>query len=174
MKLFRIALISAAVSAAILGVASAGVYKWVDKDGQVRYGDRPPPSEAGTAQEVNRSAVPMALQDRLKKMDPDFRIKRINGNLGIASVCLEVNRHDRGDPQFVQEFASSKLGEIHKVADLAYGYGTEYDDQGQTIGTTQKADDRCPDRRNDRNSSTMFRIYQITFDPKAVSAYRTQ
>jgi hypothetical protein len=173
MKFFRMALIGAAAFAAISGVARAGVYKWVDKDGHVKYGDRLPPDQAGSAQEVNRSAVPLALQERLKKLDPDFRIKRISGNLGIAAVCLEVFPNDRGDPRFVQEFATSKLGDIRKAADLAYGYETEYDEGGVARRNVKKADDRCPDRRNDRDNSATFRIYQLIFDPKAVSAYRT-
>jgi hypothetical protein len=174
MKPFRAALIVAVVAAAVSTVAAAGVYKWVDKDGHVKYGDRPPPSEAAAAQEVNRSAVPVALQERLRKLDPDFTIRRINGNVGIASVCLELDPYERGDPRFVQEFGTSKLGEIRKAADLSHGYETEYDDNGRQVRNARKADDRCPDRRNDREATTIFRIYQITFDPKAVSAYRTE
>lgn len=174
MNAYQWALIAAAAAAAMSGAASAGVYKWVDKDGKVRYGDRPPPSEAATVQEVNRSAVPMALQERLRKLDTDFRIKRINGNVNVASVCLEVNAQDREEPAFVREFAMTKLGEIRRVGDVSHGYATEYDEDGRTVGHDRKPDDRCPDRSQDRSNRTMFRIYQITFDPQAVNAYRTQ
>lgn len=172
MKPFQLALISAGICALMAGTAGAGVYKWVDKDGKVRYSDRPPPEQAGAAQEVNRSAVPIALQERLRKMDPDFSIKRISGNLTSAAVCLEVKQHDRDVPQFVSAFEASNLGKIQKAADIYDGYAQEYDEQGQSMNRVKKVDDRCPQRRVTYETNTAFRVYEIKFDPKAVSAYR--
>jgi len=36
-------LLSAALALAVCGAAQAQLYRWVDKDGKVRYGDTPPP-----------------------------------------------------------------------------------------------------------------------------------
>lgn len=38
--------------------ASAGVYRWVDENGQVQYGDRPPPEAANSDEVVIRNQGP--------------------------------------------------------------------------------------------------------------------
>jgi hypothetical protein len=50
------------------GLAQAQTYRWVDKDGKVHYGDRPPPAAAGQVQERKLGApaadksLPYAVQ----------------------------------------------------------------------------------------------------------------
>lgn len=41
----------------IAGVAHAQTYRWVDKDGKVHYGDRPPASAVGSVQERKLGAT---------------------------------------------------------------------------------------------------------------------
>lgn len=38
------------------GLAQAQAYRWVDKDGKVHYGDRPPPAAPGKVQELKMGA----------------------------------------------------------------------------------------------------------------------
>jgi len=38
------------------GLAQAQAYRWIDKDGKVHYGDRPPPAAAGKVQELKLGA----------------------------------------------------------------------------------------------------------------------
>lgn len=45
------------VSLLCAGLAHAqNAYRWVDRDGKVHYGDRPPPAKAGKAQELKLTA----------------------------------------------------------------------------------------------------------------------
>ena len=69
------------IAAAILlatATVAAQVYKWVDKDGKVQYGDSPPPASAtkteakkiDTAPSASAVAAPAkSLQDRAKESD---------------------------------------------------------------------------------------------------------
>ena len=47
----------------IAGSAGAQMYKWVDKDGKVRYGDTPPPGTAVTSVRAPQSAAAIAAPE---------------------------------------------------------------------------------------------------------------
>ena len=80
MLMHRLALLCALLPAA---GAQAEVYKWVDKDGHVKYGDHPPADDPA-ARQVNASNVPVALQDRLKSLDGGYGV--LNMCIGLANV----------------------------------------------------------------------------------------
>lgn len=44
-----------------------GVYKWVDGNGNVHYGDRPPATAAPTEVEIEKSPVPTATDERRRE-----------------------------------------------------------------------------------------------------------
>src|SRR3954471_13976803 len=46
------------VALAFSGVAAAQAYKWVDKDGKVRYGDTPPPGVKATPLKIQSGPKP--------------------------------------------------------------------------------------------------------------------
>ncbi len=48
---------------AVAGSAGAQMYKWVDKDGKVRYGDTPPPGAAVAPVKAPQSAAPAAAPE---------------------------------------------------------------------------------------------------------------
>ena len=180
MKLQNLALIGGMAIAAITWTADAAVYKWVDKDGKVKYGDRPPPAEAVQSQEINRSGVPLALQDRLRSLDKAFNITRITGNVEVAYVCLEYSTERGYDPPFVDALESSRLGTIKQSAKNLNSYpdyNDQYDDQDEYSGNAYSqrnrkvADDKCP-ARPVSGENMQRRLYVITFDPKAVGIYR--
>ena len=50
----------ALVALAIFGTASAQMYKWVDKDGKVRYGDTPPPGAKSSQVKAPQSGAAAA------------------------------------------------------------------------------------------------------------------
>lgn len=148
----------------LAAAASADIYKWVDKDGRVRYSDQPPP-DTSQAHEINTSNVPLALQKRLRQMDPGFSIKRISGNLEVAWVCLTAKATDYEEPPFVTAFKSSDLGDIQPGASAK----VQYDDEGNLRRGGGTA--LCPERQAD-GSDLRWIVYEIRFDPKAVKIYR--
>lgn len=147
--------------------ASAGVYKWVDKDGRVIYGDQPPPQNTGQSREINTSGVPLALQERLRQLDRTFTIRRITGNLDNAYVCLQIAAAEAYQPAFVAELDSSNLGTIAPAA--AEQDTVDYDSAGRPL--YRRGGVRCPEHDNS-SADTQWVVYQIHFDPKAVAAYR--
>lgn len=168
MKPRPLGLIFAALACVLAAEAGAGMYKWVDKDGHVIYGDRPPPGEAAHSEKINTSAVPLALQERLQQLDRSFSIKRISGNLDVAWVCLEFSAEERYEPAFVAAFNASNLGSIKQAAEVQYH--TEYDNEGNPRSRSRKGD-RCPEHRA-RGSDMRWGVYEIHFDPKTVNVYR--
>lgn len=155
--------------------ALAAVYKWVDKDGHVQYGDQPPPDQTSQSHEINTSGVPLALQKRLKQLDQGFAIKRISGNLDTAWVCLEVNPEDNAgygrEPPFVVAFRNENLGSI-KPANVVQARQTEYYDEDGNLRTrySRSGEDLCPTHPADAAAPNWL-IYEIKFDPKAVMIY---
>ncbi len=144
--------------------ALAGVYKWTDKDGKVHYGDRPP--EEGQAQEVNRSGLPMALQDRLRNLDRNFIITRVTGNLETAYVCGQFVEAT-GEPRFAEALSRAKLGEVadsnSSYSDRRRGYYNPQSTEGK----------RCPEqRKSETNTGLAQRLYKIQFNPETVRVYR--
>lgn len=161
--------------------AMAGVYKWVGKDGKVHYGDHPPADEAVAAEEVNRSGVPLALQERLRGLDPAFVITRISGNLEVAYVCGEFNQENYGhEPRFQTALESAGLGRVKSQEDRSYeeyqinAYNAQYNSQyGSRYGTrTKRPESKCPPRPAP-TGDVKRRLYEIRFNADAVSAYRT-
>lgn len=67
MKSADLGWIIAAAALAVSATASAGVYKWVDKDGKVRYGDTPPPGVKATPLRTPKGPPPPSAE---AKKDP--------------------------------------------------------------------------------------------------------
>ncbi|HVT34170.1 MAG TPA: DUF4124 domain-containing protein [Nevskiaceae bacterium] len=148
-------------AAALLGgTAFAGVYKWVDADGRVHYGDRPP-ANAG-AQAVSVGAIPSGLEERLRALDPDFSITRLSGDLKETLVCGEFDAHGVRDaqPRFLPALKASGLAEV-------------LPDEGQPTVRGQRAPfydrDRCPPPAPQQRLAQ--RSYRIQFTPDAIAAY---
>lgn len=166
MNTYKKALVTGIFAVTLAAPALAGVYKWVGKDGRVHYGDRPPPDDAVQAQEVNRSGVPMALQERLRGLDSDFVITRISGNLETAYVCGEYNTESvPGEPRFPRAVERARLGSV-KHFESRY----DNDDEDNRSYRSEYSDQRCPQRSKMRDMAQ--RMYEIRFDSEAVSAYR--
>ena len=82
---------------AFAGAASAQMYKWVDKDGKVRYGDTPPPgAKASQLKPPSGSAAPSApaakKDDAAKK---DAGAKTRTASAGKASRDAGASRASR-------------------------------------------------------------------------------
>lgn len=168
MKPTRLALISAALVSVLAAEAVAGVYKWVDKDGRVKYGDQPPPDETAQSREINTSGVPLALQARLRQLDRSFSIKRITGNLDIAWVCLEFSTEEGREPDFVSALRASNLGTIEQASMVQNN--VDYDDDGN-VRYRRGRNERCPEHQASR-SDMRWKVYEVHFDSKAVDIYR--
>ena len=69
MKGRRIALVGAGLLLAVSAAAWGGIYKWVDDNGQVHYGERPPQAGGGEQVEVEPGPAPdaAAAQRRAKQ-----------------------------------------------------------------------------------------------------------
>jgi len=181
MKRHHLALVSGLLAIAAVLPAAAGVYKWVGKDGKVHYGDHPPTDEAVQAEEVNRSGVPLALQERLRGLDPAFIITRISGNLDIAYVCGEFNQeaYDR-EPRFPGALESARLGSVKSQQDRSYedyqinSYQSQYNSQygSRRDSHARRPEGKCPPRPAP-TGDLKRRLYEIRFNAEAVSAYRT-
>lgn len=177
-----------ALAAVLLGAAlpaAAGVYKWVDKNGKTHYGDRPPPEEVAKVEEVNRSGVPLALQERLRGLDSKFIIVKISGNLDVAYVCGEFSQEDYGhEPRFPFLLEQARLGKTRGQQDRSYEDHV-YNEQAtrmQALYSSQygsrsyerpklRPEGRCPPRQV--TGDMQRRLYEIRFNADAVSAYRT-
>ena len=65
---------------AIAGTATAQQYKWVDKDGRVRYGDAPPPGVKATLLKPppgpSQPAAPTAKKDGEKALSPEAAFRK--------------------------------------------------------------------------------------------------
>jgi len=172
MKSAHLALICAALAAVFSAEAVAAVYKWVDKNGNVIYGDQPPPDKTAQSKEINTSAVPLALQERLRQLDRGFTIKRITGNIDVAWVCLEYSISDRYEPSpaFVSAFNSTNLGTIQPGAMVQDNVQYNYDANGR-LRSSRNGTDRCPEHQAD-TSGMIWGVFEIHFDPKAVVIYR--
>lgn len=172
MKLQHRALLAGLAIAALAPSAGAGVYKWVDKDGRVHYGDRPSVSEAAQADQLDRSGLPPALEQRLRSLDPDFVITRISGSLEVAWVCGEYRREaleDGGQPQFPLALERARLG---KVRDRYGSYGNYGDDDQYDHRGRKKNSGKCPRRDPRAETDRQRRLYELRFDPEVVDAYR--
>ena len=172
MKSAHLAWIIAAATLAVSATAGAGVYKWVDKDGKVRYGDQPPPDQDAQAREINTSAIPLALQERLRQLDTTFSIKRMTGNLETAWVCLTRGADDGREPAFVTAFAYARLGTIkqsYNNSEVEY----DYDQYGSRRLRRGQSQERCPKQAPGATEDRRLEVYEIRFDPQAVSRYRS-
>ena len=167
--------------AGCLQAAAAEMFKWVDKDGTVHYGDRPPDTGGGV-QEVNASLLPPALQERLRSLDPAFVITKFGGNLNVGLVCGEFDPDSAGarEPHFPALVESAGLGTVKPDA-VAQGQGAyvvQYDGQYDAAGTyrryphmvTQPGKCAWPAQRD---ASMQRRAYDIRFNADTVRAYRT-
>lgn len=131
--------------------APAGVYKWTDKDGKVHYSDKAP-SEP-TAVRMNDSAVPLALQTRLRSIDPRFVISYVGGNLVHAFVCGQTSADGADDSTYETPFAERlEATQLGKVVRSGYDF------------------ERCPPIR--RDSSVSLQGFSIKFNQDAIAPYR--
>ncbi len=165
----RILLVGAGVLC-MLGFVQATaseVFKWVDKDGTVHYGDRPP--DNGPAQQVNTSALPLPLQSRLRSLDPYFVITKFGGNINIGYVCGEFDPDSAGgnSPQFPAQVEATNLGVIRT--------GTGFDNNPGTRNRFYPARydyEKCQ-RPSFRDARKVQRfMYEIRFNADAVRAFQ--
>jgi hypothetical protein len=172
----RIVAFAAALCAGIVLQAAAGeVYKWVDKNGTVHYGDRPP-DDAG-AHEVNTASLPLPLQERLRSLDPYFAITHFGGNLQVGLVCGEFDPESVGsnEPRFAQQVEATSLGtvkpdyspESHAVVQPRSPHFNYYGGYTGASYPTSKCAWAPP-----RDARIQRRVYLIRFNPDAVRAYQ--
>lgn len=164
--------VAAACGACLFVQASAAeVYKWVDKEGGVHFGDRPP--DGAGAHEVNTASLPLALQERLRSLDPYFTITHFGGNVEVGYVCGEFNP-DSGEPRFPTQVESTRLGTI-RVDSAAANAGMttvvvpHYTRRGTTT-TLAAVPGKCAWSAQ-RDPNTQRRAYEIRFNPDAVRTY---
>jgi hypothetical protein len=153
-------------------VTAGEVFKWVDKDGAVHYGDRPP-DNAG-AQQVNLNTMPLALQSRLRSLDPYFVITKFGGDTNLGYVCGEFDPDSANaasgnsssayvEPQFPSQVEATNLGNILGATTSRYtrSYNYNYDYE------------KCPRASYNEMRHKRFLMYEIRFNQEAVRAYRT-
>lgn len=74
---FRLLLLLVLMPCALSPALAAGVYKWVDEQGQVHFGERPPAK--GRAQELQlkvQPAAPAAVPNEAERRDSEQRLLR--------------------------------------------------------------------------------------------------
>jgi hypothetical protein len=70
----------------LVSAAQAQTYRWVDKEGKVHYGDRPPPAAAGQVQE-RRLGTPAA--DKTLPFDVQQAVANFPVTLYVTADCKE-------------------------------------------------------------------------------------
>lgn len=93
--------------------ATAGVYKWVDEDGRVQFGDRPPPEVADSGEVKIRSqastSAPAAQVDRKQARDrllEQYKQEREEKKEAAAKL-----RSEKKKAKAMCSYAKSKLAE---------------------------------------------------------------
>lgn len=172
---------------------AASVYKWVDADGKVHYGDRPSTDQAQIA--VDASIIPSALQNRLRNLDPHFTITKFSGDTKFGVICGEFNPDitDTQEPHFPVALDASGLGLIRTRSGYSQDeerakqrYQSSYDnskcpsivkyDNNACRAFRRSASDyrHCIERHrtNHRIDNTKYRTYQIRFNQDVMRQYR--
>lgn len=86
---------------AVVASATAGIYRWVDEDGHVQYGDRPPP-DVGESQEmdvrVQESSppgnAPVDRQQARERLLQQYQTEREEKKEAAAKKRLEKKKAD--------------------------------------------------------------------------------
>lgn len=99
------------------GLAQAqGTYRWVDKDGKVHYGDRPPPAVAGKAKELRTGTpeaekqLPYATRQAMEKFPVTLYV-----SADCGEGCKEATAYlrKRGVP-----FSEKSVASNEEISDL--------------------------------------------------------
>ncbi len=98
----KLALVLFALLPVIVMPASAGVYKWVDENGNVIYGDKPPGPKAQKLQIKQAPPADQGYRDRLKKrqklldtLDDDRENEQANAQKLAEREALQQERCQR-------------------------------------------------------------------------------
>ena len=143
---------------------ASGVYKWTDSNGKVHYGDRAPGD--APVEQLSTSNIPAALQDRLRQLDPAFKITLIGGNLENGFVCGEV-------PASVTPGIDAAFPAALEAAGLGRVKGNNaFDDASEHFRYYRSKYDkeRCPPPG--RSKLSQLRTYDFRYDPDSIAAYR--
>jgi len=88
-------------SALILGlllcsVAQAGAYRWVDEQGGVHYGDRPPPP-GKPGQQIDLPSAPAPAAPAEKKVDADRMLKTLTEDREARQAEADRKRDEQAE-----------------------------------------------------------------------------
>lgn len=97
-------------------VQAQGAYRWVDQDGKVHYGDRPPPAVAGKAREFKTGTpeaekqLPYATRQAMEKFPVTFYV-----SADCGEGCREATAYlrKRGVP-----FSEKSVASNEEISDL--------------------------------------------------------
>jgi predicted secreted Zn-dependent protease len=109
----------ALASLVVTGFAAAQVYKWVDKEGRVQYGDRPPDETAAQSVKTPQGGVVLAA-DEVEIEDTEFRYFEVGG--------LSIDQLNRARDAFGPDGISIRNGKPYKAwANCGWSMRWHYD-----------------------------------------------
>ncbi|HVT35124.1 MAG TPA: DUF4124 domain-containing protein [Nevskiaceae bacterium] len=150
--------------------AGVGVYKWVDAEGKVHFTDQPTGNQP--VQQVNTSTLPLGLQDRLRSLDHNLSITHFDGDTTIGIVCAEFDTdYVTSEPVFAQAVEAAKLGTVKTTS--SYYDSTRSSYYWQAPARQSYDPRKCP-RSSSKKRTLQSRMYEIRFNPDAVSVYRSE
>ncbi len=132
-------LLVAVVLSAVLGTAHAGVYKWVDADGNITYSDRPQPGaeevDVGSVQTYEAPSLPAPGPSSVEKaVVPSYEV------FAVVTPTDDETLRDNGGTVPVSLKISPGLGPDHSIS--IFMDGKDLGGDGRTTSLTLEDVDR--------------------------------
>lgn len=133
--------------------AAGGVYRWVDAQGQVHYGDRPPPGTPARAIQPAPAPAPgnaqaaQSMQDYLRTIDERNAERSRAAEQKRDEQQREIARKAQCESSRARRLRLERPRQLEYLPDGSARRLTEEERQARIQDVEKRIADACPDRR---------------------------